>query len=193
MTDKKGVVTLERFNRGMTYQQYVSQISTNREQFDRNYREFALRDEDVSFFTEVNSQKGGLKVLVLGEEWCPDVYRGLPIMARIAEAAGMELRVFPRDRNRDIMDLYLNQGVFMSIPVFAFFDSGLEPLCHWIERPAIANEFMRRTREELAGSGLTEEEQRAERTRRQQTVWDAWRQETVQELRDLLQSCCAGG
>ena len=56
-------------------------------------------------------------------------------MAAIAQASGMDMRVFPRDKNLDIMNLYLNQGKFMSIPVFAFFDRNLNPLCHWIERP----------------------------------------------------------
>lgn len=188
MAERRSVVTPERFAQGLTYTEYIAQIKNNREHFERNYREFELSAEDQEFFARVNQSKGPLKVVALAEDWCPDVYRGLPIMARIAEAAGMELRVFPRDQNRDIMNEYLNQGVFMSIPVFAFFDQNFIPLCHWVERPAVATDFITHLREELERTDLSEEEKRAERMRRQATVWDTWRRETVRELRSLLAS-----
>jgi hypothetical protein len=43
-------------------------------------------------------------------------------------------------------------------------------------------------REELEKIALSEEERREERTRRQQTEWGRWRQETVRELKSLLAS-----
>jgi len=185
---EKSAVTPDRFAQGITYMEYVEQMGTNRDQFQRNYQEFQLEETDREFFSEVNRSKGPLKVMALAEEWCPDVYRGLPVMARIAEAADMELRVFPRDENRDIMNEYLNQGIYMSIPVFAFYDQEFRPICHWIERPAAANAWMVGIREELENTALSEEERREERMQRQQTEWDHWRQETVQELRSLLAS-----
>ncbi len=142
MAVTKSVVTPERFTQGLTYEEYVAQVKTNKEQFDRNYQEFQLSEEDREFFSNVNRIKGPVKVVALAEEWCPDVYRGLPVMATIAEAASMEMRVFPRDQNHDIMNEYLNQGVFMSIPVFAFFDEDFNALCHWIERPHEATAFI---------------------------------------------------
>lgn len=188
MASRKSVVTPERFAGGLTYVEYVAQIKSNKDQFDRNYQEFQLAEGDREFFSGVNQSKGPLKVVALAEDWCPDVYRGLPIMARIVEAGDMELRVFPRDQNRDIMDAYLNQGVFMSIPVFAFFDRSFTPLCHWIERPVAASAFINQVREELERTNLSEEQRRAERMRRQAVVWDSWREETVRELRSLLEA-----
>jgi len=185
---EKSLVTPDRFAQGLTYMEYVEQIKANRDQFQRNYQEFQLEEADREFFSEVNRSKGPLRVAAVAEDWCPDVFRGLPVMARIAEAADMELRVFPRDENRDIMNEYLNQGVYMSIPVFAFYDQEFSPLCHWIERPAAANTWIAAIREELEKTDLSEEARREERMRRQQTEWDRWRQETVQELRSLLAS-----
>jgi thiol-disulfide isomerase/thioredoxin len=185
---EKSAVTPDRFAQGLTYMEYVERLTANRDQFQRNYQEFQLEEADREFFSEVNRNKGPLKVVALGENWCPDVFRGLPVMARIAEAADMELRVFPRDESRDIMNEYLNQGVYMSIPVFAFYDQEFRPLCHWIERPAAANAWMAGIREELEKIALSEEERREERTRRQQTEWGRWRQETVRELKSLLAS-----
>lgn len=108
-------------------------------------------------------------------------------MAKIAEAAGMELRIFPRDKNTDIMNLYLNQGKHMSIPVFVFLDKDMGYLCHWIERPAAANKFMAELNAELAQKNLPQEERMREMRRRMTPLWESWRQETAKELRDLWQ------
>ena len=47
----------------------------------------------------------------------------------------IELRVFLRDKNADLMDQYLNQGMFRSIPVFAFFDENMNEVARLLERP----------------------------------------------------------
>src|SRR5207247_1853863 len=43
---------------------------------------------------------GPAKVLVISEEWSSDCRRDLPMLARLAEAGGIELRVFRRDGQR---------------------------------------------------------------------------------------------
>lgn len=99
----------------------------------------------------------------------------------------MELRIFARDQNLDIMDQYLNQGQYRSIPVFVFLDHDLNELGHWIERPAAQNRFVEELRAELAQSGKSEEEQR--QIYRQRSA-EAFRQrflaETIRELKELL-------
>ena len=61
--------------------------------------------------------------MVLAEDWCGDVIANLPLLGELAQASGkLNLRVFLRDQNLDIMDQYLKEGKFRSIPVFAFFD-----------------------------------------------------------------------
>ncbi len=61
----------------------------------------------------------------------------LPILGRIAAESGkLNLRVFLRDQNLDLIDQYLNQGKFRSIPVFVFFDDQFHEIGRFIERPA---------------------------------------------------------
>ncbi|TMB69334.1 MAG: thioredoxin family protein [Chloroflexi bacterium] len=140
---KESVVTPDRFKSGLTYDEYVARIQRNREKFEYNYRETKLSNEDASAFRSLASrQEGPSKVLALGEDWCPDVFRGLPVMARIAETAGMELRIFPRDDNLDIMGEFLNRGESQSIPTFVFYTPDHRYIAHWIERPAKANAEM---------------------------------------------------
>ncbi len=184
---KESVVTPERFSNGMTWEQYLGHIKRNQARFEHNHNETVLTDEDVEAFRSLASAAGGAtKVLALGEDWCPDVFRGLPVMARIAEAAGMELRIFPRDDNLDIMDEFLNRGESQSIPVFVFYTKDHRYIAHWIERPAKANAELGEMQAKL--EGLEQEERRAAyREFQEGPVWASWRQATVQELRALLQ------
>jgi Thioredoxin len=127
-------VTRERFEQGMSYDQYKAQMTRNRERFEENERTLALSAEEVQFFKGLPQQ---LHVLVLAEDWCGDVINNLPVLGRLAEASGkLNVRVFLRDQNLDLIDQYLNQGLHRSIPVFAFFDEDFRDLGHWIERPA---------------------------------------------------------
>jgi len=188
---QESVVTPERFAQGLTYDQWVAAIDRNQERFQENYEATELSDEDIRAFRElVAGPDGPARCLALGEAWCPDVFRGLPVMARIAEACGMELRVFFRDQNKDIMAEFLKQGEHESIPTFIFYTGDHRYLCHWIERPALADEEMHlllkifegRPREEALADYLAFQKG---------GVWAKWRRETVREIRDLLTKHCS--
>lgn len=126
-------VTRERFEQGMTYEAYKAQMTRNRERLEENERTLELSPGEVAFFTELPQR---LNVLVLAEDWCGDVINNLPILGRLAEASGkLNLRIFLRDQNLDIMDQYLKDGQHRSIPVFVFFDEEFRQLGYFIERP----------------------------------------------------------
>lgn len=187
---QESVVTPERFASGMTWAEYLEHIRRNREKFEYNYGETVLSDQDVEAFRSlVAKENGPAKVLALGEDWCPDVFRGLPVMARIAEAAGMEMRVFPRDENLDIMNEFLNRGEHQSIPTFVFYTRDHRYITHWIERPVKANAELDQVAQLIQGK--EREEARAAYNEFQRgPVWASWRQETVRELRELLKEKC---
>jgi hypothetical protein len=127
-------------------------------------------------------------LLVLGEDWCPDAFRGIPVMSRIAEAAGIEMRIFPRDKNLDIMNEFLKHGEFMSIPVAVFYTKDLRYICQWIERPELANRERTQIEEEArkAMPGSSEEDIRNVLRQRIQARYPAWQQESVREMRQML-------
>ena len=131
-------VTRERFAQGMTYDEFKQQMTRNRERLEANERGVQLRPDDLAAFRALPRP---LNVLVLAEDWCGDVIDNLPVLARIAEESGkLNLRIFLRDQNLDLMDQYLKDGQFRSIPVFAFFDEQMNPLGHFIERPQSVTE-----------------------------------------------------
>ena len=183
------VVTPERYGQGFTYPDYLEQIKVNQDRFAQYYETAAaaVSDDDAAFFKKA-VESGCSRVLVLGEDWCPDVYRGMPIIGRIAEVSGMDMRVFPRDENLDIMDEFLKNGEFRSIPVFVFYNSDQGYLCHWIERPETVTQEMaainKAVDEETAGKD--ESEARNVRRERVNSKFPDWQKESVRDIRGLL-------
>ena len=195
MTQQTSVVTPERFAQGLTYEQWMEQIDRNQERFRENFDGTTISDADAEALRgAANKQGGGLKCLVLGEAWCPDVFRGLPVLARIAEAGGMELRCFLRDQNKDIMAEFLNNGEHESIPTAVFYTKDHEYIGQWTERPALANEQMPELRKLTAPlqNPDTSPEERKKLVQayvdfQKGPVWAGWRDATVREVIALLQ------
>ena len=200
MAQQTSVVTPERFARGLTYEQWMSQIDRNQARFEENYAETELPEDEVRAWRELVARPDGpARCLALGEAWCPDVFRGLPVMARVAEAAGIELRCFFRDQHKDIMAEFLHHGEHESIPTFVFYTKDHGYIAHWIERPALANEEMpelRKLTQPLQNPDLPQEE-RAKYIQdyvdfQHGPIWGGWRIATVKEIRELLQQHCGG-
>ncbi len=182
-------VNADRFSQGLTYGDYLAQIKVNQDrfaQYDGTAAE-AVTDEDAAFFKGA-VEKGCARVVVIGEDWCPDVYRGMPVIGRIAEVSGMDMRVFPRDENLDIADAFLNKGEFRSIPTLVFYNADQEYLCHWIERPEQVTTEMaditKAVEEEMAGQD--EQVVRDARRDRVNACFPDWQKTTVGDLRALL-------
>jgi hypothetical protein len=198
-------MTPERFSEGMTYEDFKNQMTRNQERFAENERQFHIEPADLAAF---QNQPKPVSVMVLAEDWCGDVVDNLPILGRIADESGkLNLRVFLRDQNADLMDQYLNQGQFRSIPVFAFFDDHWTEKGRFIERPQAVTDRRRRLREEFFashpefGSPDTPISQLPEEVRNQlieaSSGWrEQWRaddnQEVVRALVQIVHSPSAG-
>jgi thiol-disulfide isomerase/thioredoxin len=141
-------VTAERFNQGMTYEEYKAQMNRNRERFDETEAAVQLKQGDVAAFKALPKP---LNVLVIAEDWCGDVIAGLPVLGKLAEEAGgkLNVRVFLRDQNLDLMDQYLNKGEFRSIPVFAFFDENFKAIGDMKERPEAVTQMIQKGTAEI--------------------------------------------
>jgi len=171
-------MTPERFARGMTFDDYVkftgSPENLGREGFDvrrfslvrprvdwsgflrERYANARLTDDQKAAITWLAAQPGGpAKVLVLSEDWSSDCRRDVPYLARLAEAGGLELRIFVRDGdtmlrkglpapsaggNADLVLDYANEKNgerWASVPVAVFFTRDFVELYRYIEYPAI--------------------------------------------------------
>lgn len=124
----------ERFSSGFTYDEYKSQMTRNQDKVEANEAAVRLSDDDLAAFRALT---GPIHVVALAEDWCGDVIANLPVLGVLARECGtLDLRVFLRDQNKDLMARWLNQGLYESIPVFAFFDDRFTEIGVFIERPA---------------------------------------------------------
>ncbi len=195
------VVTPARFEQGLSYAEFLAQAPINHDKFERNYNNPVLAQDDLSFFRKVAALPDGpRKLLVIAEAWCGDVYREVPTAVRIAEAAGLELRIFFRDQNPDIMDEFLaNEGKSRAIPIFAFYTDDMQYITHFTERSATAHKELAAALAESkallglpASAGfdtLSAADRQAlvrELIPRLEPRLDDWRREAVQEIRELL-------
>jgi len=167
------MVTKERFAQGMTRQQYLDQMGTNKDKFVEFLNEIQIRPEDQAALAKLGKK---LKCLVITEDWCGDALYNVPVLLKLVEGnPDVELRIFLRDKNPDLIDQYLNQGHFRSIPVFAFFDENMTEVARLIERPPAHTE-------ELEKKML--EARRALRAER----YKDWRQGVVDEIKGILKA-----
>jgi len=189
------VITPERFATGMTFDEYVRYVGTpanlareagwwlgpQRRDFSGLLRAWYARVQlsgaQMDAIRWLASQPDGpARVLVISEEWSSDCRRDVPPLARLAEAGGLELRIFPRDGQKlgrgpranpdesptaDIVNEFLNDKdgqTFQSVPVAAFFTSDWRCLYRYIEFPAIYHKERLFTAMQVARPGETREQ-----------------------------------
>ena len=124
-------MTRERFEQGMTLGQYIDHMSVNRERFVEKLDETTIGPEDTRLLARLGTVR---RVLVLSEDWCGTCLAHVPYVAKLVEGdPKIEMRLFPRDQNLDVMDQYLKKGLYRSIPVFVFFDEHMNEVARFIE------------------------------------------------------------
>ena len=195
----RSVVTAERFAKGMTFEQYVTYAGSAqnlaREAFgsyypdggaigaprkdnsavlrDR-YARLRLADYQVAAIKWLAAQPGGpANILMISEDWSSDCRRDAPAMARLAEAGGLQLRIFNRDgakvlgqrrpdpaaypdANHDLMLEFLNAkdgAEWASVPVVAIYTKDFRELHRYHEFPAIYHKDAVRGHQQGARAG----------------------------------------
>ena len=191
MAQLKIPLDAQRFATGMTWKDYLAQMGDTRARTEENYQRAALTEDERRFFSGIRQVR---HALMLAENWCGDVHRNSPMLARIAEAMpNCELRVFFRDQHLDLTDAYLNNG-YRSIPVLVFFDQDWNEVARWIERPHAATQRMFGLRaktvdvappdkQEAATNEFRSQVQAAYATAPEKSLW----RDTVKEIRTMLE------
>ena len=195
MATDTSVVTPQRFAAGFTYADYMAQVKVNKARMEDFYANFQVTAENAAALQALAAHPAGpAKMLVLGEDWCGDVVRGLPVLARMTEAAGWELRIFPRDQHHDIMNEFLKDGQWMSIPTAVFYTADHRYICHWIERPQVAERETAEIEAAIRAENPEISDPDFGRERRARTAARAadWQEATVTELIARLQERVGG-
>jgi hypothetical protein len=225
-------MTPERFARGMTFEEYVRFIGSpenlGREGFDirrfskvrprvdwseylrQRHRRARLDDDQVAAIRWLAAQPGGpAKILVIAEDWSSDCRRDLPYLARLAEAGGLELRIFTRDGdailmtglpdpgaggNPDLVHAYANEKDgqrFATVPVAVFLTRDFAELHRYVEYPAIYRKDRVIGHLRTARAGESGEQARARGGREiaallESPFFDVWAQAGITEILSAL-------
>jgi hypothetical protein len=169
-----------------------------------------LGDDQAAAIRWLAAQPGGpAKVLVVSEDWSSDCRRDVPYLARLAEAGGLELRIFTRDGdtmlmkglpdpavggNADLVNAYANEKngqKFASIPVAVFFTKDFAELYRYVEYPAIYHKDHVIGHLRAARAGETDEQARARGGREIATLlespfFDVWARAGIVEILSAL-------
>jgi hypothetical protein len=233
----RSVVTPERFAKGLTFDEYVRYVGSaenlareafgsyfpdggsapsvrkdNSAVFRERYARVRLSDHQTGAIKWLAAQpKGPAKILVISEDWSSDCRRDVPILARLAEAARLELRIFNRDGkkilparrpdpgaspdgNHDLMLEFLNTkngGEWASVPVAVFYTKDFEELHRYVEYPAIYHKDVIRGHQQAArpGEADAQTKERAQRefiAMQQSPMFDVWASAGIDEIISAL-------
>ena len=128
----RSAIDPERYESAPTFAEYLAGVVRNRELWHGVYERARAPDDLVAAARAI---PGSWRLLALSEDWCGDAVNTLPVVARLAEAAGWDLRVLRRDDNADLMDAHLTNGRSRSIPVVIVYDEHLREIGWWGPRP----------------------------------------------------------
>jgi hypothetical protein len=199
------VITAERFAKGRTFDEYVTYVGSpenlareafggvyhadggstggprrdNSAIFRDRYAKAALTDRQAAAIKWLAAQPNGpAKILVISEDWSSDCRRDLPYLARLAEAGGLELRIFNRDgkkilgqrrpdpvaypdANHDLMLQFLNKkdgGEWASLPVVVVYTKDFKELHRYLEYPSMYRKDWIRARQNTPKPGENAEQ-----------------------------------
>lgn len=111
----------------------------NLQRSSRIERHYTVSDELKAKLSEIDSPQ---MWMVITESWCGDSAQNLPYLVKMAEVnPNVELKILLRDKNPEIMDLYLTNGT-KSIPVLVVFDENGNELFKWGPRPKQAQQLI---------------------------------------------------
>jgi hypothetical protein len=234
----RSAVTPERFGKGRTFDEYVKYVGSpenlvreafggryhgdggsvagkradNSAVFRERYDRARLSDQQTAAIKWLVAQPGGpAGILAISEDWSSDCRRDVPMLARLAEAGGMELRIFNRDGDRilgmrrpdpavypdgnhDLMLEFMkktDRGEWASLPVAVFYTKDFRELHRYIEFPAIYNKDLIRGHQQAARPGETAEQAR-ERSGREfaalqkSPFFDIWASAGIDEILSAL-------
>jgi hypothetical protein len=226
-------VTAQRFAKGRTFDEYLKHVGSpenlareafgsyhpdagsiaaqrkdNSAVFRDRYARARLTDAQAAAIKGLAAQPGGpANILVISEDWSSDCRRDVPMLARLAEAGGLALRIFDRDGQRilwqrrpdpaaapdanwDLMLEFMNVkdgGEWASLPAVGVYTKDFQLLCRYLEYPTMYHKDRLRGRMQAARPGESKEQARDRYTRefaalQASPFFDIWASAMVDEI-----------
>jgi hypothetical protein len=125
------------FESGRSWQQFLAGVSAQRELWLKTEAGVTVASDLID-----RAKKAGqrLQLLVVAEDWCPDSVYTVPYVARLAESAGIPLRVFNSNTGAALLDVHRTRDGRTATPTIVLLRDGRD-VGAWVERPAELQEM----------------------------------------------------
>ena len=175
-------LTQEKFDQGMTTQQYIDQIKVNKEPFVTIYETVQVPAESLDLF---NGLSEPLKLAVFTADWCGDAMSTTPVILKLADSTpNISLQVFNRDDELELSNSFLPEHRAGTVPIFVVMDQQMNQVVRFVETAGalVPDIDSMDAAIDQETAGLSEDEQRqAKRGRR-----TSYRVERAQQWGDVI-------
>ncbi|MCI0810703.1 MAG: thioredoxin family protein [Chloroflexi bacterium] len=132
MTSKQETqLTQDKFDQGMTTQQYIDQIKVNKDPFVAIYETLQVPAESLSLF---NGLSEPLKLAVFTADWCGDAMSTTPVILKLADSTpNLSVQVFNRDDELELSNSLLPEHRAGTVPIFVVMDQDMNQVVRFIE------------------------------------------------------------
>ncbi|WP_276914493.1 thioredoxin family protein [Aneurinibacillus aneurinilyticus] len=125
---------------GKSPQQFMEEMSKNKETFHDWYTRFTWPAGEQNFFQSLQ-QRDDIHCMILAADWCGDVVRNVPVIFQAMNEAKIPTEILIMEENLDVMDHFLTMGG-RAIPIVLFTDADGNVLGKWGPRPANVQAIM---------------------------------------------------
>ena len=121
----------EKFEQGMTTQQYIDQIKVNKDPFVAIYETLQVPADSLRLF---NGLSEPLKLAVFTADWCGDAMSTTPVILKLADSTpNISLHVFNRDDELELSNSLLPEHRSGTVPIFVVMDQEMHQMVRFIE------------------------------------------------------------
>ena len=110
------------YDNALTPDEYREKLTELKDGFDKIYEEHEI-SKDSDFENFKNSE---MTLLVIAEPWCSHCMLNIPVLFKLAEEAGISVKIALRDDNEELINAYLTNGNKVIPKVIALDNEGKE-------------------------------------------------------------------
>ena len=124
-------ITQQKFEQGMTTQQYIDQIKVNKDPFVAIYDTLQVPADSAALF---NGLSQPLNLAVFTADWCGDAMSTTPVILKLADSTpNISVQVFNRDDELELSNNLLPEHRAGTVPIFVVMDRDMNQMVRFIE------------------------------------------------------------